>query len=88
MKHLPRSFAAGAHRHRRDRLGRGRRRPSPCRVSPSPTTDTIGVPSAPPANPTSANQIQNIDQVKTAIKAYYGDTPTTAVRSRSDHDRR
>ena len=32
---------------------------------------------APPANPTSANQIQNIDQVKTAIKAYYGDTLTT-----------
>ncbi len=27
----------------------------------------------PPANPTSADQIQNIDQVKTAIKAYYGD---------------
>jgi hypothetical protein len=34
---------------------------------------------APPANPTSASQIQNIDQVKTAIKGYYGDTPTTAV---------
>jgi len=34
----------------------------------------------PPANPTSADQIQNIDQVKTAIKAYYGDTlDTTAV---------
>ena len=32
---------------------------------------------APPDNPTSADQIQNIDQVKTAIKAYYGDTPTT-----------
>jgi hypothetical protein len=32
---------------------------------------------APPANPTSADQIQNIDQVKTAIKGYYGDTPTT-----------
>jgi len=31
----------------------------------------------PPAHPTSDNQIQNIDQVKTAIKAYYGDTPTT-----------
>jgi hypothetical protein len=28
----------------------------------------------PPAQPTSADQIQNIDQVKTAIKAYYGDT--------------
>jgi hypothetical protein len=28
----------------------------------------------PPGNPTSADQIQNIDQVKTAIKAYYGDT--------------
>ncbi|MGH8963472.1 MAG: HAD family acid phosphatase [Jatrophihabitantaceae bacterium] len=31
----------------------------------------------PPANPTSANQIQNVDQVKTAIKAYYGDTAST-----------
>jgi hypothetical protein len=29
---------------------------------------------APPAAPTSADQIQNVDQVKTAIKAYYGDT--------------
>jgi hypothetical protein len=32
---------------------------------------------APPTNPTSADQIQNIDQVRTAIKGYYGDTPTT-----------
>jgi predicted secreted acid phosphatase len=32
---------------------------------------------APPAHPTSASQIQNIDQVKTAIKAYYGDRTTT-----------
>lgn len=32
---------------------------------------------APPAHPTSADQIQNIDQVRTAIKAYYGDTVTT-----------
>ena len=31
---------------------------------------------APPANPTRASQIQNIDQVKTAIKAYYGDRVT------------
>ena len=31
---------------------------------------------APPEHPTSANQIQNIDQVRTAIKGYYGDTPT------------
>jgi predicted secreted acid phosphatase len=31
----------------------------------------------PPANPTSDSQIQNIDQVKTAIKAYYGDTVTS-----------
>jgi putative acid phosphatase of HAD superfamily subfamily IIIB len=31
---------------------------------------------APPAAPTSADQIQNVDQVRTAIKAYYGDTPT------------
>jgi ABC-type antimicrobial peptide transport system permease subunit len=34
---------------------------------------------APPANPTSADQIQNIDQVKTAIKGYYGDTLTSQV---------
>lgn len=34
---------------------------------------------APPAVPTSADQIQNIDQVKTAIKGYYGDTTTTKV---------
>jgi hypothetical protein len=34
---------------------------------------------APPANPTSADQIQNIDQVKTAIKGYYGDTPTSQL---------
>jgi hypothetical protein len=33
----------------------------------------------PPAVPTSADQIQNIDQVKTAIKGYYGDTLTTTV---------
>ena len=33
----------------------------------------------PPAVPTSADQIQNIDQVKTAIKGYYGDTVTTTV---------
>ena len=32
---------------------------------------------APPAHPTNANQIQNIDQVRTAISAYYGDTTTT-----------
>jgi predicted secreted acid phosphatase len=31
---------------------------------------------APPAVPTSDSQIQNIDQVKTAIKGYYGDTAT------------
>lgn len=41
------------------------------------TTSGQSVP-APPAAPTSASQIQNIDQVKTAIKAYYGDT-TTAI---------
>ncbi len=33
----------------------------------------------PPTNPTSADQIQNIDQVKTAIKGYYGDTVTGQV---------
>ncbi len=31
----------------------------------------------PPAQPTRDDQIQNVDQVKTAIKAYYGDTVTT-----------
>jgi hypothetical protein len=34
---------------------------------------------APPANPTSASQIQNVDQVRTAIKAYYGDTLTSVT---------
>jgi hypothetical protein len=34
---------------------------------------------APPAHPTSAAQIQNIDQVKTAIKAYYGDTASSVL---------
>jgi hypothetical protein len=29
---------------------------------------------APPASPRNSNQIQNLDQVRTAIKAYYGDT--------------
>jgi hypothetical protein len=33
----------------------------------------------PPAFPTSADQIQNIDQVRTAIKGYYGDTTTDQV---------
>jgi predicted secreted acid phosphatase len=33
----------------------------------------------PPAAPTSDSQIQNLDQVKTAIKAYYGDTLTNVV---------
>ncbi len=33
----------------------------------------------PPTAPTSADQIQNIDQVKTAIKAYYGDTVTATT---------
>src|SRR4051812_9753365 len=32
---------------------------------------------APPTNPTNSNQIQNIDQVRIAIKGYYGDTLTT-----------
>ena len=34
---------------------------------------------APPTSPTSADQIQNIDQVRTAIKGYYGDTLTDEV---------
>ncbi len=38
----------------------------------------VPVPPPPPV-PTSADQIQNIDQVKTAIKGYYGDTLTTQV---------
>ena len=33
----------------------------------------------PPASPTSAGQIQNIDQVRTAIKGYYGDTLTSVT---------
>jgi len=33
----------------------------------------------PPANPTSADQIQNVDQVRTAIKAYYGDRVTSVI---------
>ena len=35
--------------------------------------------SPPPALPISADQIQNVDQVKTAIKAYYGDTTTAQI---------
>jgi hypothetical protein len=38
---------------------------------------TAGAVPPPPTSPTSADQIQNVDQVKTAIKAYYGDTVTT-----------
>ena len=34
---------------------------------------------APPAVPTSADQIQNLDQVKTAVKGYYGDTLTSQL---------
>jgi hypothetical protein len=34
---------------------------------------------APPPVPTRAGQIQNIDQVKTSIKGYYGDTTTAQV---------
>src|SRR6266568_3664960 len=33
----------------------------------------------PPTSPTSADQIQNIDQVRTAIKGYYGDTVTSQL---------
>lgn len=33
----------------------------------------------PPTSPTSADQIQNVDQVRTAIKGYYGDTVTSQV---------
>ncbi len=40
--------------------------------------DAPAVP-APPTQPTRADQIQNIDQVKTAIKAYYGDKPSSAT---------
>ena len=35
--------------------------------------------SPPPAVPARASQIQNIDQVKTAIKGYYGDTVSSQV---------
>jgi hypothetical protein len=48
-------------------------------VIPGAATALTGAVPAPPASPTSADQIQNIDQVKTAIKAYYGDTLTSAV---------
>jgi predicted secreted acid phosphatase len=47
-------------------------------VSASAANDFQAVP-APPAVPTSADQIQNIDQVKTAIKGYYGDTTTSQL---------
>ena len=40
--------------------------------------DNLSVP-APPAVPTSADQIQNIDQVKTAIKGYYHDRTTSQL---------
>jgi predicted secreted acid phosphatase len=40
--------------------------------------DSLSVP-APPAVPTSADQIQNIDQVKTAIKGYYHDRTTSQL---------
>jgi HAD superfamily, subfamily IIIB (Acid phosphatase) len=46
---------------------------------PGAATALLGAVAPPPANPTSADQIQNIDQVKTAIKAYYGDTPFAAT---------
>jgi len=46
--------------------------------SASALTDAASVP-APPSSPTSADQIQNIDQVKTAIKAYYHDTASSVL---------
>jgi hypothetical protein len=42
-----------------------------------PSDQTARAVPPPPQSPTSASQIQNIDQVKTAIKAYYGDTVTS-----------
>jgi hypothetical protein len=45
-------------------------------ANPSHHTQHAHAVPAPPAAPTKANQIQNLDQVETAIKAYYGDTPT------------
>jgi hypothetical protein len=47
-------------------------------ASAGPTAPPHAVP-PPPTAPTMANQIQNLDQVKTAIKAYYGDTVTTTL---------
>ena len=47
-------------------------------VIPGAVGDSTAVP-APPASPTSADQIQNVDQVKTAIRGYYGDTATNQV---------
>jgi hypothetical protein len=40
----------------------------------------------PPTNPTSADQIQNIGQVSSAIKAYYGDTPMTGSDGQQVYD--
>ena len=45
-------------------------------VFPGAATALINSVAPPPASPTSADQIQNIDQVRTAIKGYYGDTLT------------
>jgi predicted secreted acid phosphatase len=47
-------------------------------ASASAGSDHQAVP-APPAVPTSADQIQNIDQVKTAIKGYYKDRTTAQL---------
>jgi hypothetical protein len=47
-------------------------------VIPGAVGDSTAVP-APPTSPTSADQIQNIDQVKTAIRGYYGDTLTSTL---------
>jgi hypothetical protein len=46
---------------------------------PGVASALLGAVAPPPASPTSADQIQNIDQVKTAIKGYYGDTATSTL---------
>jgi hypothetical protein len=47
--------------------------------APASALGLLGAVAPPPAVPTSADQIQNIDQVKTAIKGYYKDTPMSAI---------
>ena len=47
-------------------------------IVPGAVAGSKAVP-APSATPSSADEIQNVDQVKTAIKGYYGDTLTSTL---------